>query len=273
MEIRDLWKKGIAFCRQMAGLGISLHAAGAGYFIVLSVFPMLVLLLGMLRYTGLSVDTLNDFLAGILPQALMPSARRLVISAYRNTSGAVVSLSALVALWSASRGVYGLMRGLNSVYHRSEKRSWLHVRWLSMVHTGLFLAVVVLTLALSVFGTSLVRWLPVSPVLLILDRSVLLRLGVLFVLQTALFCGMFMVLPSRGNRFAQSLPGAMLASGGWLVFSDLYSKYVTYFSGYSNVFGSVYAVAMSMLWLYICLCILFFAGAWNHRRSEKNKKF
>ena len=111
-----------------------------------------------------------------------------------------------------------------------------------------------------------------SPLLLVLERSALLRLGVLFFLQTALFCGMFMVLPSRGNGFTQSLPGAMLASGGWLVFSHLYSAYVTYFSGYANVFGSVYAVAMSMLWLYICLCILFFAGAWNDRRS-KNKKF
>ena len=273
MEIRQLWKKGKEFCREMAGLGISLHAAGAGYFIALSVFPMLVLLLGMLRYTGLSVDTLNDFLAGILPEALMPSAQRLVRSAYRNTSGAVISFSALVALWSASRGVYGLMRGLNSVYHRKEKRNWLHVRWLSMVYTGLFLSVVVLTLALGVFSTGLVRWLPVSPVLIMLERSAILRLGILFFLQTALFCAMFMALPSRGNGLYQSLPGAMLASGGWLVFSNLYSQYVTYFSGYANVFGSVYAVAMSMLWLYICLCILFFAGAWNERRSEKNKKF
>jgi hypothetical protein len=70
-----------------------------------------------------------------------------------------------------------------------------------MVYTGLFLAVVVLTLALSVFSTGLASWLPVSPLLLVLERSALLRLGVLFFLQTALFCGMFMGLPSRGNGF------------------------------------------------------------------------
>jgi membrane protein len=65
----------------------------------------------------------------------------------------------------------------------------------------------------------------------------------------------------------------MVASGGWLAFSSLYSGYIQVFTGYANVFGSVYAVALSMLWLYVCLCIFFFGGAWNAWRNEKNKKF
>ena len=267
----ELWKKGRAFCREVGELEISLHGAMAGYFIVLSVFPMLVLLLGLLRYTGLSVDTLNGFLEGIIPGALMPSARRLVGSAYQNTSSLVVSLSAVVALWSAGRGVYALMRGLNTIYHRKEQRGWFRLRWLSMLYTGLFLTVILLTLVLGVFGTSLVQWLPVSPLLLVLDRVVGLRFLVMFLLQTVLFTGMFMALPCGGNRFWESVPGAVLASLGWLIFSQLYSGYLRFYTGYANVFGSVYAVALSMLWLYVCLCIFFFGGAWNTWRE--NKKF
>ena len=273
MEIGRLWEKGKVFCREMSGMGITLHASSAGYFIMLSIFPMLVLLLGLLRYTGLSVDAFNTFLEGMIPGALMPSARRLVLSAYQNSSSLVVSVSAFVALWSASRGTFALMRGLNTIYRRSERRSWLRVRWLSVAYTGMFLGVVVLTLVLGVFGTSLVQMLPMSPFLLILERIVGLRFGVMFVLQTALFAGMFTALPCGGNGFLSALPGAMLASGGWLVFSFLYSGYIQVFTGYANVFGSVYAVALSMLWLYICLCIFFFGGAWNARRNGKNKKF
>lgn len=274
MKQTSIIQKAAAFWQEQSRLGIQVHAAGAGYFIVLAVFPMLVLLLGLLRYTGLSVDTLNDFLEGLLPQALMPSAKRLVLSAYRNTSGTVISLSVLVALWSASRGVYGLMQGLNAVYHRQENRSWLHVRMLSVVYTVLFLAVVLTTLILNVFGKSLLQWLPVSPFLLVLDTIIGFRFGVLLVLQTTLFSGMFMVLPSGGNRFLPSVPGALLASALWTVFSDLYSRYMMYFTGYANIFGSVYAVALSMLWLYICLRMLFLCGAWNYRRGEsRNKKF
>ena len=75
----------------LSGKHIGIHAAGAGYFIVLSVFPLLVLILSLLRYTGLQVQTLTDLVSGFVPQALMPSAKRLILSTYRNTSGAVVS--------------------------------------------------------------------------------------------------------------------------------------------------------------------------------------
>ena len=163
-HLTDLWQ-------EQSNLQIHVHAAGAGYFIVLAVFPMLVLLLGLLRYTGLSVDALNDFLEGLLPQALMGSAKRLILNAYRNTSGTVISLSVLVALWSASRGIYGLMQGFNAVYHRTESRSWLHLRLLSVLYTVLFLAVVLATLVVSVFGKSLLQWLPMSPLLAVLSEK------------------------------------------------------------------------------------------------------
>ena len=271
MELERLWSKTKALGREISAMGIPLHAASAGYFIIMSLFPMLVLLLGLLRYTGLSVDSLNGFLEGFIPGALMPSARRLVISAYRNSSSVVISLSVVVALWSASRGVCGLMRGLNNIYHRKEQRTWLRVRWLSMVYTGLFLAVILLTLFFGVFGVTLVRTLPVSPFLVVLDRVVGLRFFVMFLLQSVLFSGMFAALPCGGDGCRESLPGAMLASLGWLIFSQFYSGYLQVYTGYANVFGSVYAVALSMLWLYVCLCIFFFGGAWNQRR--KNKKF
>ena len=65
------------------------------------------------------------------------------------------------------------------------------------------------------------------------------------------------------------MPGAVLAAVGWLIFSKLFSLYVSYFSNYSNIYGSVYAIALGMLWLYICLSILFYGGALNKLLTEK----
>ena len=117
----DIKEKAASLVRYLSGKNIGIHAAGAGYFIVLSVFPLLVLILALLRYTGLQVDTLTDLVAGFLPEALLPAAKRLIVSTYRNTSGAVVSLSALTGLWSASRGIYGLLTGLNAIYGVQER--------------------------------------------------------------------------------------------------------------------------------------------------------
>lgn len=254
------------FIEHLSRQRIGIHAAGAGYFIVLSVFPLLVLILALLRYTGLQVDTLTDLLSGFLPEALMPSARRLILSTYRNTSGAVVSLSALTGLWSASRGIFGLLTGLNAIYEVQENRGYFYTRAISAFYTFLFLLMLLVTLILNVFGTTLLQKLHFENLTLLqfLWDLVDWRFVLMLLLQTGLFSAMFMALPNKRNTFRQSLPGAVLASLGWLVFSNLYSIYVRNFSGYANIYGSVYMVALSMLWLYFCISIVFYGGALNH---------
>ena len=259
------------YWKEIQKMQIGQHAANAGYFIVLSVFPTLVLLLGLLRYTGLDAGDLLDLLSGVIPEALLPAAEKLIISTYAYTSTAVVSISAIGVLWSASRGVYGLLTGLNSIYGVREDRGYVYTRSISVFYTFLFLLVLMLTLLLNVFGESIVKMLPPARGILpeFLAEIVDFRFILLLLLQTALFSGMFMALPNRKNKFSDSFPGAVLASGGWLLFSNLFSIYVEHFSGYSNLYGSVYMVALSMLWLYFCLCLVFCGGALNRLMMEK----
>ncbi len=261
----------VGFFRYFSSFRIPVYAANAGYFMVLSLFPTLLLLLGLLRYTGMAVDGFLELLQGVIPSALMPAAKKLIVSTYHSTSGTVLSISAVASLWSASRGIYGLITGLNAIYDVEENRGYFHTRGVSVVYTFLFLLVILLTLSLQVFRNSLLALLENSPLPALLTQVVDLRFLLLFLVQTALFTAVFMVLPNRRNTLSSSLPGAMLASFGWLGFSDLYSIYVRNFTGYANIFGSVYAVALSMLWLYFCLCILFYGGALNRYLTERRK--
>lgn len=266
--------KTFALVQTIGEFRVPVHAAHACYFIVLAVFPTLLLLLGLLRYTGLDVRSLVDILDGFIPAALMDSAERLIVNTYRNTTGTVLSISALTALWSASRGIYGLLVGLNAIYDVEEDRSYFYTRGISMFYTFLFLLVLLMTLVLHVFGTTLLQSLPMenSRLLLFLSEVVDLRFFLLLFVQTVLFTAVFMVLPNRRNRFADSLPGALLASLGWLVFSDLYSIYVENFATLSNIYGSVYAVALSMLWLYCCVSIVFYGGVLNRYLMQHKKQ-
>ena len=237
--------------RQIAGMQIPVHASHACFFMVLSLFPVLLLVLGILRYTPLEAADLMVLISGFLPDALEVYAWDLISGVYRHTSRLVVSVSALTALWSAGRGVYGLQNGLNAVYGVLERRGWLVQRLVCAAYTLLFLAALVVTLALHVFGLGLSA----------LGRE--LGFFLLAGAQTGLFCAMFMYLPARRSGFWESLPGAMLASVGWMGFSGLFSIYVEHFSGLANVYGSVYALALGMLWLYGCVSILFYGGALN----------
>jgi len=257
--------------RRVQGMEIPGHAANAGYFIVLSVFPMLVLLLSLLRYTPLDAADLMKLLEGFLPEALLPAAEKLIISTYAHTSTAVVSISAVGALWSASRGVYGLLLGLNRIYGASEDRGYFYTRAISVVYTFFLVVILLLTVTLNLFGEFLLDMLPREPFWHLVSRVVDLRFVLLLILQTALFTAMFMALPNRKNRFSESIPGALLTSLGWMVFTDLFSVYVEHFSRYVSIYGSVYAVALSMLWLYCCLSILFYGGALNRLLMEEKE--
>ena len=245
---------------------IPLHAAYAGYFIILSVFPALLMLLSLLRFTGIQVENLVSLMEDFLPHALMETVEELVYSTWANSTGTVLGLSALTALWSASRGIFGLLQGLNAVYDVWENRGWLYTRGISVVYTFLFGLVLLLTLVLHVFGNTILGWLSMvdNGVVIFLLDLIDLRFFLLLILQSLIFTLMFMVLPNQRNRFVDSLPGGILASTGWLVFSDIFSIYVENFNSYSNIYGSVYAVALGMLWLDCCLSILFYGGALNH---------
>ena len=250
---------------------IPLHAAYAGYFIVLAVFPALLMVLSILRFAGIQVETLVALMDDFLPHALMGTVDELVYSTWVNTNGTVLGLSVLTALWSASRGVFGLLQGLNAVYDVWEDRGWLYTRGISVVYTFLFGPVLLMTLLLHVFGSTIMSWLSMvdNAVVIFLIDLIDLRFFLLLILQSLIFTLMFMVLPNQRNHFVDSLPGGILASIGWLVFSDIFSIYVENFNSYSNIYGSVYAVALGMLWLYCCLSILFYGGALNHYLNQQ----
>ncbi len=256
---------------EVMALDIPRYASHASFFIVLSLFPALVLALGILRHTGLGVDLLMELLQGFLPKALQEPAANLVTKTYRSTTGTVLSVSALTALWSASRGIHGLLLGLNNVYRVQETRSWLRTRLTAVFYTFAFLLVIILTLVLHLFGNHMITWLQLQDSFLfrLLEELIGWRFLLLLVIQTAVFTCVYMFLPNGHNRLVDALPGALLATIGWQVFTHLYSMYALVFPQLSVVYGSVYAVALGMLWLYICVSIVFYGGALNRYLSKK----
>ena len=250
--------------REIADLRIPVYAANACYFLAIAVFPALLLILASLRYTPLSALDLIRLLEGILPGALMGAAESLIVSTYYNSSGAVLGISAIAALWSASRGIHGLLAGLNTVYGVREDRGWLSTRLISVGYTFVFLLVVLLTLVFQVFGESLTRWL--FPAGRIDWRGIWL-----LAMQIIIFDLIYMVLPNRRNRFLESLPGAVFTAVLWQLFSQGFSLYVEHtVERYTNIYGSVYTVAIGLLWLYWCMCILLFGGVVNRWLVPRN---
>ena len=137
----------------------------------------------------------------------------------------------------------------------------------------------VLLLALALAGAyALPRLLPQKPRLRRGLQALCIVMAVLsaaYALLTLLFWAILCVFPNRRIPLLRALPGAAGASLGWLVFSSLFSVYVQHFGSYSVFYGSLAGIAMAMLWLYVCMSILFYGGVLNcllfERRSQQGK--
>ena len=99
------------------------HAAEAAFFIIMSVFPILMLLLTLLRYTTLTTEQIIFTIEELTPFAITQELQPVVDSIF-NQSTALVPWTALVAVWTAGKGILGLSDGLNSIFQIEETKNY-----------------------------------------------------------------------------------------------------------------------------------------------------
>ena len=138
--------------RRIGAYQVPIYAGNATFFIMLSVFPALMLVFSLLRFTPYTVADFAALMEDVLPGALSPLVTYLTEEVHTLNAGAVIPITAVAMLWSASRGVLGVLNGVNAIYGASETRSYLAKRLIALIYMVLFLVGIVLTLVLYVFG-------------------------------------------------------------------------------------------------------------------------
>jgi YihY family inner membrane protein len=183
--------------------------------------------------------------------------------------------SVIVLLWSASKGVFAIIGGLNSVYEIKENRNYFVLRITAMFYTVIFIFVLIATVSLLLFGTNLYYFLvnifPNTKEYLYIVSS--LRFFVGFLILVLFFALIYKALPNKKKRFSEQLPGAIVAGTGWICFSVCFSLFVENFGNYESVYGSLTTITIMMLWLYICMYILFFGALMNVILENKSISF
>jgi membrane protein len=252
---------------------ISVYSAQASFFIVISVIPFLLLVFTLMK-SFIHLDkngilrTINSFAPAEVSKLLSVVADELFD---KTSSVPVISISAVSTLWLSSRGVMALYTGLCKVYG-TPTRSYLYSRLISVLYTLAFVAALILTVAVFVFGNWLQRLIGGQSAALESVFAFLLHGKVLIftVYLTLIFALAYKFLPKRRATFKKQLRGALFAAVGWMSFSFIYSIYIEYFSNFSYVYGSLAAVVFLMLWIYFCMNI-FLYGAQINKIYEKGK--
>ncbi|MFW5672530.1 MAG: YihY/virulence factor BrkB family protein [Acetivibrio ethanolgignens] len=252
------------FLKQLKEHAVSAYAAQAAFFIILSFFPFIMFLMTLIRYLPVTEDMLISLTNQALPSHIGDYIVSLLNEIYGQSSAAIISITIITAIWSASKGIMAVIRGFNSIYGIYETRNYLYLRLISSFYTVIFAISIVGSLILLVFGnrlmltlTRLLSQFNIKPPVIISFR-VLIALIVLFFF----FLAMYIFVPNRKSTVSQEAPGALLTTISWAVFSSVYSYYIDNFANF-DTYGSLTTIVFLMLWLYFCMYILFIGSEVN----------
>lgn len=257
--------------RKVTANRIGTYAAQTAFFMFLSLIPLVMLLLSLLRQFGSNEIVIAGIAESFTPEVISSFFDLYMDEIMDDSKLSFTIVSGVVLLWSASKGVFAIIGGLNSIYEIKEDRNYFYIRFFAMFYTVAFIVILVCALILMVFGDKfndlLYSFLPDLKGLVYILSSLRFIIG--FVALVLFFTLLYKALPSGKQKFSDQLPGAVISSAGWVSFSMLFSYFVDNFSNYANIYGSLTAIIVLMLWLYICMYIMFFGAEINMILSVK----
>lgn len=258
---------------------VGAYAAQSAFFFILSFIPFLMVFVSLIKYTAITEQMLVQIVMDFSPGYIEEFLTGIVREVYSN-SLQFLSITIVMAMWSSAKGAQSLLNGLNSVYRVNETRNWFVMRFWAVMYTLLFMASIIISLFLVVFGRNIQKLLKgdLSFLQKIMNGLINARIYILLIVLISFFAIMMKILPNRKASFISQLPGAIFSALGWYLLSSLISIYVDDFNGFS-MYGSLTTWVLVMIWLYFCMYILLIGGKINmeygeiiHRHLRKKTK-
>ncbi|RKR07237.1 membrane protein [Kushneria sinocarnis] len=253
---------------------IALLAAGVAFYGLLAIFPVIATLISLwgLLSDPQQVQHQITVLSAILP----PEASGLIEQQVRSLearagNGITVVVGVLLAVLSATRGVDGLIEGMNIVYGESENRPLFRRLLLTLVMTAGLTLLTLVTLLTIIFVPMVARQLPFGWIVATL--MVYLRWPLLLVLVMFSIAVLYRYGPNRRKpRWEWVGIGTFGATLLWIVGSIGFSAYVDHFASFDRLYGSLGAVVILLIWFWLSAFMVLLGGAMNSEMERQTRR-
>jgi membrane protein len=254
-------------------------AAALGFYLTLAIFPAIILLMSIIPY--LPIDRVDEAIMDLLGQALPAEAYDMVAGVVTEVTserrGGLLSFGVLATLWAASTGMYAIMQQLNITYDVKEGRSFVRARATALMLSLLFGLLVLGAFSLIVLGGVIQDWIGnqfgFSDALLMFFAA--FRWVVIVLALLLGFAMIYRYAPNVEQKFSFITPGSVLGVALLIVVSLGFAIYISNFADYSATYGSIGAVIILMLWLYIAGLVILIGSEINallEHYSSKGKR-
>ncbi len=266
------WIKKILFLlRNYQDSSISTYAGQTAFFLILSAFPFLLFFFALLDLTPLSEEDFLLWAAQVVPESLSAAMAGFVHDIYKGSSGGVLSLTIVSALWLSSKAFVSLQQGLNVMYQTKETRNYILMRLYGILYSVVLALLLLVLLGMMVFGHRLRDYF--FPGTLFFEKVINLRILICIPVLFLFFLLLYVFLPDRKQRVKKQVAGAVFSAAAWIGFSFCFSIYVDKYTNYSSFYGTMTTIALIMVWLYGCMYVLFLGGLLNRILENRQRNF
>ena len=263
--VKKIYKLGKEFFGQISKDDIFIYAAQSAFYMITASIPFMMLFLALLKFImPISENDAISVIKTIVPVSLKDVAETVMHDLFSKTT-AIVSITSITAMWSASRGVAAVERGVKKVYGTKKRRNFFKNVGISLLYTVVFLIALLITLIIMVFGGTIYEYASHHFEWIVNLENVFGGVqGFMYFLGFSIFFTFtYRILAGREAKVKDQILGALFTTLGWYVFSFVFSLYVEKFANYSYVYGSLSVIVLMMLWIYFCLIILLIGAEFN----------
>jgi membrane protein len=234
------------------------RASGLAFDFLLALFPLLFILIaafGLFASHSLQLRiSLLAYFADLLPALAFQLLNTTTGELAANTSGEKLTIGILVALWLVSGGVASIISSLNVAFRVKESRSWFKVRAIALVLTLVISILILSALGIVLVSGGFVDWLGrellLTSAVIVLGKVLQWPTAMLFVIFS--YALIYTFGPNlRKRRWHWITPGSVFGAISWLVASAGFRIYLRFVNNYSLIFGSLGALVILMIWLYV----------------------
>jgi len=246
------------------------NAAALAYYLLFALFPLLIFLSNLLGLLDLNITAITQALQQVLPRDVVGIIESYLAHVSQTSSHTLLWFALVFSIWFPMRAIKGLMDNVRLAYHLEEPAKPLAYALRQLVYTVIFLLVMALTLLLSTLGKHVLGYIDY----LLPEGTVQFSNYFLGIWQYLRFVPIALLMfAALGILYAAALdnrqsiraiwPGILFAMVGWMLVSVGFSFYVENFANYSVIYGTLGAVIVLLMWLYLTAVILIMGAELN----------
>ncbi len=251
------------------GKEIGRRSAGLTYYLVFAIFPFIISIISILGILHLPMISLKGDVAAFLPADVITLLNITLVHMTTYSNGAILTFGVMFALWFPFRAVKNMTEEVADIYGDEKQRFKGHFARVLFLYIIILVFIPVMFILL-IIGEGVLgfvaQFLPITMEFIILWNKVrFLPMGIgLMCLTSAVYA----LSPEKRPKWRYVLPGALLSTGAWMVYSLIFASYVNNMGNYSVVYGSIGAIIVFLIWLNWSLTALLTGAVFNQALRE-----